>query len=771
MSNNPMNFDERPIRQLVAEAHEIALKYNHEYVTIEHLLAASINDELTREILEELSNVYAEMIISLSDYLGSGEIPVGRGHPRQTKVAVSVIQNTIRRAMGSGRMSIEPIDVVISILDMGNSQAAYILETYDVTALAIKTQISKIRRFKDELAPVTEGGVEAKQAPKTGKKTGAKQAIMALEQFTTNLNDLVKEGKIDELIGRKTEVYKISKILCRRNKNNVILVGEPGVGKTAIAEGLAYRIVNNLVADPLKAGVVYSLDVGALMAGTRYRGDLEERLQAIIQGFIIIAEEKNIKPIFFIDEIHTIVGAGAGGEGKALDIANLLKPALQKGYLRAIGATTHAEYRKHFEKDGALRRRFQRVIVDEPSIDETIEIIKGLRPYYEEFHGIQLTDEAIEKAVNLSVQYIHTNHLPDKALDVIDSAGARNRIVDSSEQVQILDVAQITTEVAELANVPVDKLNASKEEELKILEPNLKMKLFGQDDAIEAVVSSILIARAGMRDPLKPEGAFLFNGPTGVGKTELCKLLASQLEMHFQRFDMSEYMEEHSVAKLIGAPPGYVGYDENGGLLINAVDAHPNALILFDEFEKAHPKVQNILLQVLDYGKLSNSQGKSVSFRNCIIVLSGNIGSALAERPSMGFSAAQNTNAQHEEVIKYFSPEFRNRLDAVITFNKLTPDICSLVLDKFINELNMQLAAKSIVLDLSDAGRDYLLKEGFDAKMGARPLARVIDQKIKKPLAPEMLFGKLKGGGKVIVDIVDNEVVFSFAEQKESITE
>lgn len=751
MSDNGQ-IDDSEMRDVVVRSHRIALDHSHEYVTIEHILYACLENPSVIKMIDDLGIIHADIMLDIDTYFKSGNIPVQVGaRPRQTSISITILQNSVKYLLASGRTKFELHDILLSILESSETHASYILQKYGVTPLAIKQYVTE-HKEQDLVSP---DGTKAKPTLKPNKKTGKpnlQQAKDILKQYTTNLNELAQTGKIDRLIGREREIFTISKILCRRTKNNVLIVGEPGVGKTAIAEGLAYKIVQGEVSPVLNNAVVYSLEVGTIMAGTKYRGDLEERLQAIIQSIITVSEEENIKSILFIDEVHMMVGAGAGGENKSMDIANLLKPALAKGTLRVIGSTTYAEYRKYFEKDAALLRRFQRLDVKEPTIDEAIEIIKGLRSYYEEFHNVTYTDEAVEQAVRLSVKFINKNHLPDKAIDVIDGAGAKNKIIDSVEQLTVLDVDQIMDEVASIANVPLNKLKATEVDQLENLEPQLKSIIFGQDQAIEELTSSVLVVRAGLRDLGKPEGCFLFNGPTGVGKTELAKQLAKILNMNFARLDMSEFMEEHSVAKLIGAPPGYVGYDDNGGKLINIADENPNSIILFDEIEKAHPKVYNILLQVLDYGKLTNSHGKEADFKNCIIILTGNIGSALAERASIGFGSRDNSETQNEEINKTFPPEFRNRLDAIVSFNKLNEETSLLILNKFINELNIQLLAKNITLSLSDKAKAELLRTGFDNAMGARPLARIIQEKIKKPLAPKMLFGELKQGGKVELD-------------------
>lgn len=759
--SNTDQYDDSEMRDVIVRAHQIALEHNHEYVTIEHVLVACLENEFITKMMYDNGIEYTVIMNELLDYFNSGNIPVQIGaRPRQTSVSIAILQNSVKYVLASGRTKFELYDILLSILEKSETHAAYILMKYGVTPLMIKLYVSDKKQH--DLVGASSSGKKASLKPKKkAVKLNLSQAREILAQYTTNLNEVAASGKIDKLIGRSNEIFTISKILCRRTKNNVLIVGEPGVGKTAIAEGLAYKIVNGEVSEVLNNAIVYSLEVGTIMAGTKYRGDLEERLQGIIQSIITITEEENIKAVLFIDEIHMMVGTGAGSDSKSMDIANLIKPALAKGALRVIGSTTYTEYRKYFEKDGALLRRFQRLDIKEPSVDEAIEIIKGLRQYYEEFHGVSYTDEAVDAAVRLSAKFINKSHLPDKAIDVIDSAGARNKVIEKSEQVTVLDIDHIMEEVSSIANIPLNKLkDDGSVQQLESLEPQLKSIIFGQDVAIEEITSSVLVVRAGLREADKPEGCFLFNGPTGVGKTELAKQLAKILNMNFARLDMSEFMEEHSVSKLIGSPPGYVGYEENGGRLINIVDENPNSIILFDEIEKAHPKVFNILLQILDYGRLTNSHDKIGDFRNCIIILTGNIGSAEAERMVIGFGNQDNSEKQNEEVSKTFPPEFRNRLDAVITFNKLDKETSKLILNKFINELNIQLMSKNISLTLTPAAEKELLRSGFDDKMGARPLSRIIQQQIKKPLAPKMLFGELKNGGEVELDF-DDKFVFN----------
>lgn len=768
MSDIPIpDFDETIIREIIRNAHNLAINYSHEYVTVEHLLVAALENDVILDILKDLEIDVGQIQIDIFDYLRSGAIPtVANKKPQQTIYSLNLLQKMASRVINSGRKSITHADVIVAILESEDETVSkLILERNGLDHLTFKKAITykninqKIQNHLSERKLANKEEINDKESKTTkNKKTEIKQAKEILEKFTTNLNELVKEGKITKLIGREDEIFKISKALCRKQKNNVILVGDPGVGKTAIVEGLAYKIVNNETAKALNNSIVYSLDLGALIAGTRFRGDLEERLNDLIKSFITISENEDIKVIFFIDEIHSIIGAGAGSENKSLDISNLLKPALQKGILKAIGATTHSEYRKYIEKDAAFKRRFTKVNVDEPSIEDSILILKGLKEYYENFHEIEYTDEALEEAVKMSFKHIHDNQLPDKAIDIIDNIGAKNKIIPEEKRLSLITKKEVLDETAALANLPVSKLLYDENENIKNLELNLKLTIFGQNEAIETLVSSVLISRAGMRDMNKPEGCYLFNGPTGVGKTELAKMLAKELNMGFVRIDMSEYMEKHAVSRLIGAPPGYVGYEDNGGVLLTALDKNKNSVILFDEIEKAHPDVFNILLQIMDYGKITNSQGKPVYFNSSIIILTGNIGSSKATKLPMGFGNKPN-DAQEEEVKKLFAPEFLNRLDGVITFNKLNKEISLLILNKFMNNLNLQLLDKKVKINLSERAIEELLKRGFDELYGARPLSRIIDQHIKKKIAPEILFGDLSKGGEVVIDFEDDFIL------------
>jgi ATP-dependent Clp protease ATP-binding subunit ClpA len=593
--------------------------------------------------------------------------------------------------------------------------------------------------------------VSGTEEKSTGEKEGKKES--ALKQFTVDLNEKARTGKVDPLIGRTPEVERTVQILCRRSKNNPLYVGEPGVGKTAIAEGLARKIIEGDVPDVLKPATIYSLDMGALLAGTRYRGDFEERLKSVVSEL-----EKLPDAILFIDEIHTVIGAGATSGG-AMDASNLLKPALSSGTIRCIGSTTYKEFRNHFEKDRALLRRFQKIDVNEPTIEDTIKIIAGLRSSFEQHHNVRYTPDAVKSAVELSARYIHDRKLPDKAIDVIDEVGAMQMLVPPSRRKKVITTKEIEAVVATMARIPPKSVSTDDKRVLENLEADLKRVVFGQDLAIEKLSSAIKLSRAGLRDPDKPIGNYLFSGPTGVGKTEVARQLASVMGIPLQRFDMSEYMERHSVSRLIGAPPGYVGYDQ-GGLLTDAVDQHPHSVLLLDEIEKAHPDLFNILLQVMDNGKLTDHHGKTVDFRNTILIMTTNAGAADMARESIGFGAATREDAQEDAVKKMFTPEFRNRLDAIVPFAYLPPAVVSRVVDKFILQLELQLADRGVHIELDDEARKWLTDRGYDKLYGARPMARLVQEKIKQPLAEELLFGKLVNGGEVKVRIKDNAPAF-----------
>jgi ATP-dependent Clp protease ATP-binding subunit ClpA len=590
-------------------------------------------------------------------------------------------------------------------------------------------------------------GAEDEDKPQV--KTGGE----ALEAYCVNLNEKAKQGKVDPLIGRMAEVERCIQILCRRTKNNPLLVGDPGVGKTAIAEGLARKIVNKQVPDVLAGSTIFSLDMGALLAGTRYRGDFEERIKQVVKEL-----ENHPDAVLFIDEIHTVIGAGATSGG-AMDASNLLKPALASGTLRCMGSTTYKEFRQHFEKDRALVRRFQKIDVNEPTIDDTIKILKGLKVYYEEFHKLRYTNDAIKAAVELSAKYITDRKLPDKAIDIIDEAGASQMLLAEGKRKKTIGLKEVEAVVAKIARIPPKSVSKSDTEALKQLEGDLKRAVYGQDNAIDQLSSAMKMARAGLRDANKPIGCYLFSGPTGTGKTETARQLASTLGIELLRFDMSEYMERHTVSRLIGAPPGYVGFDQ-GGLLTDAVDQHPHAVVLLDEIEKAHPDVFNILLQVMDHGQLTDSNGKKIDFRNVVLIMTTNAGASDAQKNSIGFGRGKADDEVEEALKRLFTPEFRNRLDAIVQFRPLTPEIIRQVVQKFVMQLEAQLADRHVTIETADDAADWLAKNGFDELYGARPLARVIQENIKKPLADEILFGRLTKGGHVKVILKDGKLAF-----------
>ena len=651
----------------------------------------------------------------------------------------------------SGREEVTGANVLVAIFSERESHAAYFLQEQDMTrydavnfiahGIAKKAGASETRSVKG----ATEGDPEEKTPVKSGGE--------ALEAYCVNLNEKARQGKVDPLIGREPEVERCIQILCRRTKNNPLLVGEPGVGKTAIAEGLARKIINHQVPEVLSGATIYSLDMGSLLAGTRYRGDFEERVKQVVKEL-----ENHADAILFIDEIHTVIGAGATSGG-AMDASNLLKPALASGTLRCMGSTTYKEFRQHFEKDRALVRRFQKIDVNEPTVEDSIKILKGLKSYYEEFHKLRYTNDAVKAAVELSARYINDRKLPDKAIDIIDEAGASQMLVPESRRKKVIGVKEVEAVVSKIARIPPKSVSKSDTESLKQLDEDLKRVVFGQDQAIEQLSTAMKMARAGLRDPQKPIGCYLFSGPTGVGKTEAARQLANTLSIELLRFDMSEYMERHTVSRLIGAPPGYVGYDQ-GGLLTDAVDQHPHAVVLLDEIEKAHPDVFNILLQVMDHGVLTDAVGKKVDFRNVILIMTTNAGASDAQRQSIGFGRGRAEHEEDEAIKRLFSPEFRNRLDALVAFRPLTPEIIRQVVHKFVMQLESQLADRHITIELDEDAADWLAKNGFDELYGARPLARVIQENIKKPLADDILFGKLVRGGHVKVTLKDGKIAF-----------
>jgi ATP-dependent Clp protease ATP-binding subunit ClpA len=735
---------------------------NHEYATLEHLLLALLEDQDAAAVMKACNVDTGVLRQQLTNYIDNelSSLVVDDGEDSKPTAGFQrVIQRAVIHVQSSGRDEVTGANVLVAMFAERESHAAYFLQEQDMTRYDAVNYISHgiaKRGELNETRPVR--GASDDEAAPHEKPRSKGPSTEALDAYCVNLNEKAKSGKIDPLIGREKEVERTIQILCRRSKNNPLFVGDPGVGKTAIAEGLARRIVNGEVPEVLLDATIFSLDMGTLLAGTRYRGDFEERIKAVIKEL-----EAYPGAIMFIDEIHTVIGAGATSGG-AMDASNLLKPALASGTLRCIGSTTYKEYRQHFEKDRALVRRFQKIDVAEPSVPDSIKILKGLKPYYEEFHKVRYTNDAIKSAVELSSKYMHDRKLPDKAIDVIDEAGASQMLLPESRRKKTIGVVEIENVVSTMARIPPKSVSKTDTEKLKDLDVELKRVVFGQDKAIDALAASIKLARAGLREPEKPIGSYLFSGPTGVGKTEVARQLASILGVEMLRFDMSEYMERHTVSRLIGAPPGYVGFDQ-GGLLTDGVDQHPHCVLLLDEIEKAHPDLFNILLQVMDHGKLTDNNGKTVDFRNVVLVMTTNAGASDMAKPPIGFKREMRIGEDEEAIKRTFSPEFRNRLDAVISFANLQPEVVKMVVDKFILQLEVQLADRNVSIELTEAARAWLAERGYDAAFGARPLGRVIQEYVKKPLAEELLFGKLSKGGAVLVDIEDDVVVFRYPEE------
>jgi len=729
-----------------------AREHRHEFMTVEHLLLALLSNPSAREALEACSVDLVALRQELEAFIEQTTpvLPASE-EERDTQPTLSfqrVLQRAVFHVQSSGRSEVTGANVLVAIFSEQESQAAYLLRKHEVSRLDVVNFISHGTR-KDEpgQAPGNDNPVNEEQA-------GGEERM---ENFTTNLNQLARVGGIDPLIGRDRELERAIQVLCRRRKNNPLLVGESGVGKTAIAEGLAWRIVQGDVPEVMADCTIYSLDIGSLLAGTKYRGDFEKRFKALLKQL-----EQDSNSILFIDEIHTIIGAGAASGGQ-VDAANLIKPLLSSGKIRVMGSTTYQEFSNIFEKDRALARRFQKIDITEPSVEETVQIINGLKPKYEAHHDVRYTAKAVRAAVELAVKYINDRHLPDKAIDVIDEAGARARLMPVSKRKKTIYVADIETVVARIARIPEKSVSQSDRDTLKSLGERLKMLVFGQDKAIEALTEAIKMSRAGLGQDHKPVGSFLFAGPTGVGKTEVTVQLSKALGIELLRFDMSEYMERHTVSRLIGAPPGYVGFDQ-GGLLTDAVIKHPHAVLLLDEIEKAHPDVFNLLLQVMDNGTLTDNNGRKADFRNVVLVMTTNAGVRETERKSIGLIHQDNSTDAMEEIKKIFTPEFRNRLDNIIWFDHLSTEVIHQVVDKFIVELQVQLDQKGVSLEVSQEARDWLAEKGYDRAMGARPMARVIQDNLKKPLANELLFGSLVDGGQVTVelDVEKNELTYGF---------
>ena len=725
---------------------EFANERNHEFATLEHLLAALIDDRDAAAVMRACNVDLDQLRARVGEYLDTelaSLVHKGTAEAQPTTGFQRVIHRAVVHVQSSGREEVTGANVLVAIFAERESHAAFFLQEQDMTRFDAVQYISHgIAKRAGLSEPRGVRGSDDEQASEAGEEK--KPGQDALNTYCVNLNKKAREGRIDPLIGREQEVLRTIQVLCRRQKNNPLLVGDPGVGKTAIAEGLARKILRGEVPEVLKNATIFSLDMGALLAGTRYRGDFEERLKAVMKEV-----ENYPGAILFIDEIHTVIGAGATSGG-AMDASNLLKPALQSGTVRCIGSTTYKEYRQHFEKDRALVRRFQKIDVKEPTVEDSIAILKGLKPYFEEFHKLKYTGDAIKAAVELSAKYIHDRKLPDKAIDVIDETGASQMLVPEGKRKKKITVREVEATVATMARIPPKTVTKSDADVLINLEKDLKRLVFGQDKAIEALSAAIKLARAGLREPEKPIGSYLFSGPTGVGKTEVAKQLASLMGVELLRFDMSEYMEKHTVSRLIGAPPGYVGFDQ-GGLLTDGVDQHPHCVLLLDEIEKAHPDLFNILLQVMDHGKLTDHNGKSVDFRNVVLIMTTNAGASDMARPPMGFNRERREGEDTEAVNKLFTPEFRNRLDAVIPFAGLPPEVISKVVEKFIFQLEAQLADRGVTIELSEGAQKWIGEKGYDDKFGARPLARIIQEHIKKPLADELLFGRLENGGTVKV--------------------
>ena len=741
----------KDLEQTIGQCYKRAREARHEFMTVEHLLLALLENPSAQAVLKATGADANRLRADLEQAIEASVSRLAEDDGRDTQPTLGfqrVLQRAVYHVQSSGKKEVTGANVLVAIFGEKDSHAVYFLNQQDVTRLDIVNYLSHgiaKQGEENEASGHPEGEGKAEGAEGEGKGD-------ALAEFASNLNELARQGRIDPLVGRGDEIERTIQVLCRRRKNNPLYVGEAGVGKTALAEGLAKRIVEGEVPDVLLDAVIYSLDLGALVAGTKYRGDFEKRLKSVLASI-----KKIPGAILFVDEIHTIIGAGSASGG-TMDASNLIKPALASGELRCIGSTTFQEYRGIFEKDRALARRFQKIDIVEPTVGEAYQILQGLKPKYEAHHGVTYADDALQAAVDLSVKHIGDRLLPDKAIDVIDEAGARQRLLPQETRKELIDVEEIETIVAKMARIPAKQVSSSDKDVLQHLERNLKMVIFGQDPAIETLAASIKLARSGLANPEKPIGSFLFAGPTGVGKTEVTKQLALQLGIELVRFDMSEYMEPHSVSRLIGAPPGYVGFDQ-GGLLTEKIVKTPHCVLLLDEIEKAHPDIFNILLQVMDRGVLTDTNGREANFKNVVIVMTTNAGAAQAARRSIGFTRQDHSTDAMEVIRKSFTPEFRNRLDAVVQFQALGFDHILRVVDKFLIELEMLLQEKHVALSATPAARDWLAQHGFDPDMGARPMARVIQDKIKRPLADELLFGKLVGGGKVGIDVRDGELV------------
>ena len=739
----------KELEKSLNEIAQSASARRHEFITVEHLLLALMSNEAALEVLKNVGGDAAKLTSELEKYIDETTpiLPVSdQEHGPQTTLGFQrVVSRSLFHVQSSGRKEVTGANVLVAIFSEQESQAVYLLKVQGVTRIDVVNYISHgiSKAEDDEETDASQPSAEGEEPAEAGQK--------ALQLYATDLNEEARAGRIDPLVGRAEELERAIQILCRRRKNNPLLVGESGVGKTAIAEGLAKRIVDEKVPDVVAGSIIYSLDLGALVAGTKYRGDFEKRFKAVL------AELKEIEgSILFIDEIHTIIGAGAASGG-VMDASNLLKPLLTSGQMRCMGSTTYQEYRGIFDKDRALSRRFQKIDVIEPDVDDTYRILKGLKSRFEEHYNLRYTDKALRTASELAARYINDRFMPDKAIDVVDEAGAAQQLQPPSKRKKSIGASDVEQVVAKIARIPSSQVTSSDKASLRDLEGNLKMAVFGQDEAIEQLASAIKLSRAGLKSGEKPIGSFLFAGPTGVGKTEVSKQLAHAMGLELLRFDMSEYMERHTVSRLIGAPPGYVGFDQ-GGLLTEAVTKHPHCVVLLDEIEKAHPEVFNLLLQVMDHGTLTDNNGRKADFRNVVLIMTTNAGAQEMGRPSIGFAEQDNSTDGMEVIRRMFTPEFRNRLDAIVQFSALKLEVVKTVVDKFLTELQAQLDEKRVTLEVDEAARAWLAREGYDEKMGARPMQRLIQEKIKRQLAEDLLFGDLASGGTVHVTIEDNDL-------------
>jgi len=752
------------LEQSLHRALALANERRHEYATLEHLLLALTEDQDAVAVMRACGVDLDDLREAIEEYLDvelRGLVSDSFVDATPTAGFQRVLQRAAMHVQSSGRSEVSGANVLVALFAERESHAVYFLQQQDMTRLDAVSYISHgISKVPGQEAsrPVRGADDEGAEAEADGdEEDGESQDAEALAAYCVNLNKKAIEGRIDPLVGRIQEVERTIQVLCRRTKNNPLLVGDAGVGKTAIAEGLARRIVEGEVPDVLRDAVIFSLDMGTLLAGTRYRGDFEERIKAVIAAL-----EARDDAILFIDEIHTVIGAGATSGG-SLDASNLLKPALASGGLRCIGSTTYKEYRNYFEKDRALVRRFQKIDIHEPSVEDTVRILQGLKPYYEEHHAVRYTADAVRAAVELAARYINDRKLPDKAIDVIDEVGAAQKLLPESRRRKVIGVREVEAVVAKMARIPSKRVSRRDKESLRELGAELKKVVFGQDRAIDALASAIKLARAVLREPEKPIGCYLFSGPTGVGKTEVARQLAQAMGVELIRFDMSEYMERHTISRLIGAPPGYVGFDQ-GGLLTDAIDQNPHAVLLLDEIEKAHPDLFNVLLQVMDYGRLTDHNGKTIDCRNLVLIMTTNAGAADLAKPAMGFARSEREGEDEEAIKRMFTPEFRNRLDAVIAFASLSPEVVALVVDKFVSELERQLADQGVTIALTPEARLWIAERGYDRLNGARPLARFVQEHVKKPLADELLFGRLAKGGRVTVGLDGETLTFTFAD-------